>query len=105
MEDPQEGFDLDWREACALLGCSQSHFYNLVNAGGIPAPPPGRRLCGVPEVPVASGRPGDNLNPTILFQPLDDLFARHPVPPCFRCVLNTHLGRICQAFDVYFVCI
>jgi len=20
MEDPQEGFDLDWREACALLG-------------------------------------------------------------------------------------
>lgn len=62
-------------------------------------------LRGVPEVPVASGRPGDNLNPTILFQPLDDLFARHPVPPWFRCVLNTHLGRICQAFDVYFVCI
>lgn len=62
-------------------------------------------LRGVPEVPVASGRPGDNLNPTILFQPLDDLFARHPVPPSFRCVLNTHLGRICQAFDVYFVCI
>ena len=36
MEDPQEGFDLDWREACALLGCSQSHFYNLVNAGASP---------------------------------------------------------------------
>lgn len=43
MEDPQEGFDLDWREACALLGCSQSHFYNLVNAGGIPAVRNGRR--------------------------------------------------------------
>ena len=39
----QEGFDLDWREACALLGCSQSHFYNLVNAGVIPAVRNGRR--------------------------------------------------------------
>ena len=29
----EDGFVLDWREACALLGCSQSHFYNLVNAG------------------------------------------------------------------------
>ena len=39
----QEGFDLDWREACALLGCSQSHFYNLVNAGVLPAVRNGRR--------------------------------------------------------------
>ena len=44
MEDDEEdGFTLDWREACALLGCSQSHFYNLVNAGGIPAVRNGRR--------------------------------------------------------------
>ena len=33
----EDGFVLDWREACALLGCSQSHFYNLVNAGLLPA--------------------------------------------------------------------
>ena len=33
----EDGFVLDWREACALLGCSQSHFYNLVNAGWRPA--------------------------------------------------------------------
>ena len=44
MEDHEEdGFTLDGREACALLGCSQSHFYNLVNAGGIPAVRNGRR--------------------------------------------------------------
>lgn len=28
---------LNWREACALLGCKKSHFYNLVNSGKIPA--------------------------------------------------------------------
>lgn len=28
---------LNWREACALLGCKKSHFYNLVNSGQIPA--------------------------------------------------------------------
>lgn len=28
---------LNWKQACDLLGCSQSHFYNLVNAGKIPS--------------------------------------------------------------------
>ncbi len=28
---------LNWKQACDLLGgCSQSHFYNLVNSGKIP---------------------------------------------------------------------
>jgi excisionase family DNA binding protein len=28
---------LNWQEACKVLGCSKSHFYNLVNTGEIPA--------------------------------------------------------------------
>ena len=24
---------LNWQQACALMGCSRSHFYNLVNSG------------------------------------------------------------------------
>ncbi|MDR1125698.1 MAG: excisionase family DNA-binding protein [Deltaproteobacteria bacterium] len=28
---------LNWQQACKLLGCSKSHFYNLVNSGEIPA--------------------------------------------------------------------
>jgi len=28
---------LNWREACELLGCKKSRFYNLVRAGKIPA--------------------------------------------------------------------
>ncbi len=28
---------LNWQQACQLLGCSRSHFYNLVNSGTIPA--------------------------------------------------------------------
>ncbi len=28
---------LNWQQACKLLGCSRSHFYNLVNSGAIPA--------------------------------------------------------------------
>lgn len=28
---------LNWREACAILGCKKSHFYNLINSGRIPA--------------------------------------------------------------------
>ena len=44
MADHEEdGFTLDWQEACALLGCCKSHFYNLVNAGVIPAVRSGRR--------------------------------------------------------------
>lgn len=27
---------LNWREACAVLGCKKSHFYNLINSGRIP---------------------------------------------------------------------
>jgi excisionase family DNA binding protein len=33
-----KGRRLNWQQACELLGgCSRSHFYNLVNAGEIPA--------------------------------------------------------------------
>ena len=28
---------LNWRQACVMLGCSKSFFYNLINAGVIPA--------------------------------------------------------------------
>lgn len=28
---------LNWMQVCKLLGCSKSHFYNLVNRGDIPA--------------------------------------------------------------------
>ena len=28
---------LNWQQACKLLDCSQSHFYNLVNSGTIPS--------------------------------------------------------------------
>lgn len=28
---------LNWRQACMLLSCSRSHFYNLVNTGKLPA--------------------------------------------------------------------
>lgn len=28
---------LNWKQACELIGCSQSHFYNLVNTGKIPS--------------------------------------------------------------------
>lgn len=28
---------LNWQQACKLLGCSKSHFYNLINSGGIPS--------------------------------------------------------------------
>lgn len=28
---------LNWHQACTLLGCSRSHFYNLVNSGRLPA--------------------------------------------------------------------
>jgi len=28
---------LNWQQACKLLDCSQSHFYNLVNSGELPA--------------------------------------------------------------------
>lgn len=33
---------LNWQQACDLLDCSKSHFYNLVNSGEIPAHRTGR---------------------------------------------------------------
>lgn len=28
---------LNWQQACKILNCSKSHFYNLVNSGDLPA--------------------------------------------------------------------
>lgn len=28
---------LNWQQACKLLSCSRSHFYNLINSGALPA--------------------------------------------------------------------
>lgn len=28
---------LNWKQACNMLGCSKSHFYNLINEGKLPA--------------------------------------------------------------------
>lgn len=28
---------LNWQQACKILNCSKSHFYNLVNSGELPA--------------------------------------------------------------------
>ncbi len=28
---------VNWQQACRILGCSKSHFYNLVNSGELPA--------------------------------------------------------------------
>lgn len=36
-EVDEKGRKLNWREACALLGCKKSHFYQLVNSGILPA--------------------------------------------------------------------
>lgn len=27
---------LNWRQACNVLSCSRSHFYNLINSGKLP---------------------------------------------------------------------
>lgn len=37
MDDAEKDRRLNWQQACAVLGCSRSHFYNLVNSGRIPA--------------------------------------------------------------------
>lgn len=39
--DPER--KLNWREACELLGCGRSHFYNLISAGKLPATRYGHR--------------------------------------------------------------
>jgi len=33
---------LNWRQTCALLGCSRSQFYNLINSGELPSHRNGR---------------------------------------------------------------
>lgn len=45
----QEKKRINWRQACALLGCSRSHFYRLVNSGELPAFRVGRRGLWVYE--------------------------------------------------------
>lgn len=35
MDDAKNDRRLNWQQACAVLGCSRSHFYNLVNSGRI----------------------------------------------------------------------
>ena len=35
--DKKKGRKLNWKQACEMLNCSKSHFYNLVNEGKIPA--------------------------------------------------------------------
>ena len=37
MEAEDKGRKLNWEQAIALLDCSRSHFYNLVNSGRLPA--------------------------------------------------------------------
>jgi len=37
-----ESQKLNWQQACKLLGCSRSHFYNLINSGDLPAERSGR---------------------------------------------------------------
>ena len=42
METAMEEKRLNWQQACKFLGCSKSHFYNLVNNGELPARRSGR---------------------------------------------------------------
>lgn len=37
MDTADKGRKLNWRQACKLLDCSRSHFYNLVNSGRLPS--------------------------------------------------------------------
>lgn len=34
-KDPEQL--INWKQAIKILGCSKSHFYNLVNSGDLPA--------------------------------------------------------------------
>ncbi len=37
-ETPQDkGRKLNWRQACRVIGCGKTQFYNLVNSGTLPA--------------------------------------------------------------------
>ena len=42
MDKMIDGQKLNWRQACKLLHCSRSHFYNLINSGDLPAERSGR---------------------------------------------------------------
>lgn len=33
----KKGRKLNWEQACKLLDCSRSHFYNLINSGVLPS--------------------------------------------------------------------
>ena len=37
MDSSGDRKKLNWRQACAILSCSRSHFYNLINSGKLPA--------------------------------------------------------------------
>ena len=43
MEAEDKGRKLNWEQAIAVLDCSRSHFYNLVNSGRQILPPPERQ--------------------------------------------------------------
>lgn len=37
MVNEDKGRKLNWAQAITVLGCSRSHFYNLINSGRLPA--------------------------------------------------------------------
>ncbi len=37
MDSSEDRKKLNWRQACTILSCSRSHFYNLINSGKLPA--------------------------------------------------------------------
>ena len=37
MDSSEDRKKLNWRQACAILSYSRSHFYNLINSGKLPA--------------------------------------------------------------------
>lgn len=43
MDMGERGRMLGWREACTILGCQKTHFYDLVSSGVLPAIRLGRR--------------------------------------------------------------
>jgi excisionase family DNA binding protein len=51
--DTNKGRKLNWKQACEMLNCSKSHFYNLVNEGKIPA-----FRCGKVRGGLGGGRAG-----------------------------------------------
>lgn len=44
---PDRGRKLNWRQACALIGCGRSKFYELINSGKLRAFRPEGVLRGV----------------------------------------------------------